>query len=122
MEVKKFYDSSVVSKSCAGITGLTTNDVDKVIRKSRSVVRGPRLATMLRLTFHDCVGMTLVSFHHFLKVSNSFVPANVWHTGGCDGCINVEDSSNNGLADLIDDLEEVFQENDFNDTLSRYCG
>jgi len=73
---------------------LTTNDVEKVIRKSRSVVRGPRLATMLRLTFHDCVG-------------------------GCDGCINVEDSSNNGLADLIADLEEVFQKNDFNDTLSR---
>ena len=77
---------------------------------------------MLRLTFHDCVGITSVSLHHCLKVPNSFVPANVWHTGGCDGCINVEDSSNNGLADLIADLEDAYQKNDFNDTLSRYWG
>ena len=64
LEGKYFLMIPLVSKSCAGITGLTTNDVEKVIRKSRSVVRGPRLATMLRLTFHDCVGITLVSLHH----------------------------------------------------------
>ena len=119
LEGKYFLMIPLVSKSCAGITGMTTNDVDKVIRKSRSVVRGPRLATMLRLTFHDCVGITSVSLHHFKLI---FTWANVWHSGGCDGCINVEDSSNNGLADLIADLEEVFQKNDFNDTLSRYWG
>jgi len=48
------------------------------------------LATVVRLAFHDCVGEK-----------------------GCDGCINVEDSSNNGLADLVAQLETVYQDNDF---------
>ena len=33
---------------------------------------------------------------------------------GCDGCINVNDSSNNGLADLVANLETVYQDNAFN--------
>jgi len=49
------------------------------------------LATMVRLAFHDCVG-----------------------AAGCDGCINVNDSSNNGLADLVANLETVYQDNAFN--------
>ena len=49
---------------------------------------------MVRLSFHDCVG-------------------------GCDGCINIENDSNNGLADLIDALDLVYTDNDFGDILSR---
>ena len=49
---------------------------------------------MVRLSFHDCVG-------------------------GCDGCVNIENDSNNGLADLIADLDLVYKDNDFGDVLSR---
>ena len=49
---------------------------------------------MVRLSFHDCVG-------------------------GCDGCVNIENDSNNGLADLIAALDLVYDENDFKDILSR---
>merc|ERR1712025_1500530 len=76
-----------------GSSGLTTSEVNKVIRKSRSTVQSA-LATMVRLSFHDCVG-------------------------GCDGCINIENDSNNGLADLVAALDTVYLENGFNETLSR---
>ena len=33
--------------------------------------------------------------------------------------MNIDNDSNNGLADLIDDLEVVYQENDFEDVISR---
>ena len=72
---------------------MTTAQLNKVIRKSRSTVTSA-LATMVRLSFHDCVG-------------------------GCDGCINIENDSNNGLADLIDALDLVYTDNDFGDILSR---
>ena len=45
---------------------------------------------MVRLSFHDCVG-------------------------GCDGCVNIENDSNNGLADLIAALDLVYTENKFGD-------
>jgi len=76
-----------------GCSGLTTAQLNKVIRKSRSTVTSA-LATMVRLSFHDCVG-------------------------GCDGCVNIENDSNNGLADLIAALDLVYDENDFKDILSR---
>ena len=42
---------------------------------------------------------------------------------GCDGCINVNDSSNNGLADLVANLETVYQDNAFNSSgVSRCVG
>jgi len=75
------------------VSPLTSAQVDTVIRQSRSVVRG-NFPTMLRLTFHDCVG-------------------------GCDGCVNVGDSDNNGLAALVADLETVYQDNGFAEVLSR---
>ena len=33
--------------------------------------------------------------------------------------MNIDNDSNNGLADLIDDLEVVYQENDFESVISR---
>jgi len=33
--------------------------------------------------------------------------------------VNIDNDSNNGLADLIDDLEVVYQENDFESVVSR---
>ena len=38
------------------IYSLSESDATKVINKCKSVVRGANLATMVRLTFHDCVG------------------------------------------------------------------
>ena len=76
-----------------GCSGLTTSEVKKVIRKSRPTVQSA-LATMVRLSFHDCVG-------------------------GCDGCLNIENEDNNGLADLVVALDIVYLENGFNETLSR---
>merc|ERR1712112_586579 len=72
-----------------GCSGLTTAQLNKVIRKSRSTVTSA-LATMVRLSFHDCVG-------------------------GCDGCVNIENDTNNGLADLIAALDLVYTDNKFGD-------
>ena len=33
--------------------------------------------------------------------------------------MNIDNDSNNGLADLIDELEAVYQENDFESVISR---
>jgi len=89
-----FLKSFFLLFTIQAVYSLSESDATKVINKSKSVVRGTNLATMVRLTFHDCVG-------------------------GCDGCVNIDNDSNNGLADLIDDLEVVYQENDFEDVISR---
>ena len=34
--------------------------------------------------------------------------------------MNIDNDSNNGLADLIADLEDVYEENDFASVISRY--
>ena len=39
--------------------------------------------------------------------------------GGCDGCVNIDNDSNNGLADLIADLEDIYQDNELESVLSR---
>ena len=41
------------------------------------------------------------------------------YEGGCDGCINREDTFNNGLFNLVADLEEVYISNGFRNILSR---
>jgi hypothetical protein len=46
----------------------------------------------VRLTFHDCVG-------------------------GCDGCVNLNDSNNNGLAPIVNALEGAYAQ--FNTAMSR---
>ena len=81
---------------CLGVTSLTQDEVDTVISRASRVVSGPNMATMLRLTFHDCAG-----------------------PDGCNGCINIDSDSNNGLADLIESLDKVYQNRGFASTLSR---
>jgi len=49
-----------------------------------STVGATLSATPLRLAFHDCVG------------------------GKCDGCINLNNAANNGLADVIEELEDLY--------------
>ena len=47
---------------------------------------------IIYIVFHDCVG------------------------GKCDGCINLNNTSNNGLEDVIDGLEDLY----LNDTYAIY--
>ena len=47
-----------------------------------------------RLAFHDCIG-------------------------GCDGCINLQQTENNGLADIVGQLEEVYSRNKLKKLISR---
>ena len=84
---------AVLSLQFLECSSLTTGQVNKVIRLSRSTVQSA-LATMVRLSFHDCVG-------------------------GCDGCVNIDNDSNNGLADLIAALDDVYTTNELSSILSR---
>jgi hypothetical protein len=52
------------------------------------------IPTALRLSFHDC-------------------------TGGCDGCINMAQPPNGGLARIVWALESVYTENNFDTVMSR---
>ena len=48
-------------------TSLSSSEVDAIKKKIRTVVRGPTLATAVRLSFHDCVG--IFAYFHL----NSFI-------------------------------------------------
>merc|ERR1712123_449983 len=52
------------------------------------------LATTVRLAFHDCVG-------------------------GCDGCLNINNADNAGLADIVASLDTVYTDNGYDSVLSR---
>ena len=39
--------------------------------------------------------------------------------GGCNGCLNVNNSDNKGLEDIVSTLETVYQENNFGEIISR---
>ena len=41
-------------------------------------------------------------------------------TGGCDGCLNVNNPDNKGLESLVAKLEDVYQENNFTNIISRF--
>ena len=43
-------------------------------------------------------------------------------SGGCDGCLNIHDPDNKGLEGLIANLEQVYQDEGFEEILSRYSG
>merc|ERR1712013_849355 len=75
-------------------TSLSSSEVDAIKKKIRTVVRGSTLPTAVRLAFHDCVG-------------------------GCDGCLNVNNPDNAGLADLVDSLDTVYTTNGYDSVLSR---
>ena len=64
----------------------TQDEYDTVYDYMYSYWRGDGSSNMpkaLRLGFHDCVG-------------------------GCDGCLNVDNDSNAGLADVVADLEVLY--------------
>merc|ERR1711915_1118620 len=73
---------------------LSSTQVESIKRKIRTVVQGSTLPTAVRLSFHDCVG-------------------------GCDGCLNVDNPDNAGLADIVASLEEVYIDNGYDSVLSR---
>jgi len=50
--------------------------------------------TAVRLAFHDCVG-------------------------GCNGCLNLDNPSNFGLEDLVDELETLYQDEGYSSLISR---
>ena len=52
-----FIKSFFLLFTIQSVYSLSESDATKVINKSKSVVKGANLATMVRLTFHDCVGV-----------------------------------------------------------------
>ena len=43
---------------------------------------------------------------------------NIW-TGGCNGCLNVDNPSNGGLSDLVEQLETLYQDEGYSSLISR---
>merc|ERR1712002_494573 len=85
---------SLATSAMMQFTSLSSTEVEAVKKKLRSVVRGSALPTAVRLSFHDCVG-------------------------GCDGCLNVNNPDNAGLADLVASLDTVYTSNGYDTILSR---
>ena len=50
----------LLSPTLASVSGLTQSDATRVIRAGGSVLKAANLATMVRLTLHDCVGIGFV--------------------------------------------------------------
>lgn len=84
----------VFSPPISAFTSLTSADVTYIKKKLRSVVRGPFIPTAVRLAFHDCVG-------------------------GCNGCLNLDNASNNGLGVLVASLDTLYTVNGYDSLLSR---
>jgi len=85
---------SILVCSSQQFDSLTTSQVDSIKNELRTVIRGPSLATAVRLSFHDCVG-------------------------GCNGCLNVENDDNAGLANIVADLDALYTTNGYDTILSR---
>merc|ERR1711913_12658 len=85
---------SLATSAMMQFTSLSSTEVEAIKKKLRSVVRGPALPTAVRLSFHDCVG-------------------------GCDGCLNVNNHDNAGLADLVASLDTLYLANSYDSLLSR---
>merc|ERR1711892_961049 len=87
-----------LADTCSGtqFDSLTSTQVTRIKNKIKNVVNPAQsnLATALRLSFHDCVG-------------------------GCDGCININNEDNAGLADTIAALDTVYTDNGYDSVLSR---
>jgi len=85
---------SLATSAMMQFTSLSSTEVEAIKKKLRSVVRGSALPTAVRLSFHDCVG-------------------------GCDGCLNVNNHDNAGLADLVASLDTLYLANSYDSLLSR---
>jgi len=79
---------------CGSALALTADDLVAIGRKLRSVIKGGTVPTAVRLSFHDCVG-------------------------GCDGCLNIDNPDNAGLADIVADLDTLYTDNNYSELLSR---
>ena len=97
----------LLTVSAAEFATLSSSTVTKIQRKIRPVVKGKAIPTALRLAFHDCVGRS------------NLISLTSWCPGGCDGCLNVDNPSNAGLAELVADLDAVYLENGYDTVLSR---
>ena len=40
-------------------------------------------------------------------------------TGGCDGCIDINNPDNKGLENVVANLEDIYQDEGFSDIISR---
>ena len=44
----------------------------------------------------------------------------IFSTGGCNGCLNLDNPSNFGLEDLVDELETLYQDEGYSSLISRW--
>jgi len=85
----------IFSAFSLSVSALTTDEISTIRTKlEREVIRGSMVPTALRLSFHDCVG-------------------------GCNGCLNVDNPSNGGLSDLVEQLETLYQDEGYSSLISR---
>ena len=98
----------------SSVAALTTSELSTIRAKlERKVIRGSNVPTAVRLAFHDCVGW----------ISNPYVKDIFWlfwSTGGCNGCLNLDNPSNFGLEDLVDELETLYQDEGYSSLISRW--
>ena len=64
-----FLKSVFLLFTIQSVYSLSESDATKVINKSKSVVKGANLATMVRLTFHDCVGVYKSLLNNYFDLS-----------------------------------------------------
>ena len=98
----------------SSVAALTTSELTSIRAKlERKVIRGSNVPTAVRLAFHDCVG----------RISNPYVRRIFgdifWSTGGCNGCLNLDNPSNFGLEDLVDELETLYEDEGYSSLISR---
>lgn len=98
---------TTLALSAAEFSSLSSSRYTFIQNKIRSAVRGTTIPTMVRLAFHDCVGG---------RPSLTLAPC---CPGGCDGCLNVNNEDNAGLADLVAALDTIYLDNGYDTVLSR---
>ena len=46
--------------------------------------------------------------------------SDIFSTGGCNGCLNLDNPSNFGLEDLVDELETLYEDEGYSSLISRF--
>lgn len=75
----------VLAAQLVSAVGLTKQEVAALVPQLRSVIQGPLVGTVLRLSFHDCAGRA-----------------------GCDGCLDTSLKENAGLDIAINALKPTY--------------
>jgi len=100
----KFYATlflaCMIAAANATYDAPSKSEVNTMIRKLKSYFRTDSVTfnhvpTAVRLAFHDCVGYA------------------------CDGCINLDNASNNGLSAYIDWVEDIYTTEGYDSIVSR---